>query len=190
MTWLLAADEGHNPIVPAPSEFIIALVFFGILVLLVAKFVVPVFEKTYAERTAAIEGGIHQAEEAQAEANAALEQYNAQLADARGEANRIREHAREQAAAIVAEAREQAQQEAGRIVAAGESQVESERSAAAASLRSEVGSLASDLAGRIVGESLSDDERSQRVIDRFLADLEAQPTAETSGSAQVSGSEA
>jgi len=190
MTLLLAAEGDPNPIVPAPAEIIVALVFFGILVLLVAKYVVPAFEKTFAERTAAIEGGIQQAEVAQAEANAALEQYRAQLADARGEANRIREHAREQAVSIVTEAREQAQQEAARIVAAAEGHIEAERSAAASSLRSEVGSLASDLAGRIVGESLTDDERSQRVIDRFIADLEAQPTAQTAGSAQSTGSEA
>jgi len=189
MTLLLAAEGDPNPILPAPAEFIVALVFFGILVLLVAKYVVPAFEKTFAERTAAIEGGIQQAEVAQAEANAALEQYRAQLADARGEANRIREHAREQAVSIVAEAREQAQQEAARMLSAAEGHIDAERSAAAASLRSEVGSLASDLAGRIVGESLTDDERSQRVIDRFLADLEAQPTAQTSGSAQSPGSE-
>jgi F-type H+-transporting ATPase subunit b len=44
-----------------------------------------------------------------------------------------------------------------------------------------VGTLATELAGRIVGESLQDDDRANRVVDRFLADLEAQPT----GSGQV-----
>ena len=42
------------------------------------------------------------------------------------------------------------------------------------SLRSEVGTLATTLAGRIVGEALTDDERAARVVDRFLADLETQ----------------
>ena len=45
------------------------------------------------------------------------------------------------------------------------------------SLRSEVGSLATDLASRIVGESLQDDARSNGVVDRFIADLEAQAPA-------------
>jgi F-type H+-transporting ATPase subunit b len=39
-----------------------------------------------------------------------------------------------------------------------------------------VGTLASDLASKIVGESLTDDERSRRVIDRFLDDLESSQT--------------
>ena len=176
MTVLLAAEE-HNPIIPSIAELIVASIFFAILVILVAKFVVPVFERTYAERTAAIEGGIEHAKKAQAEADEAKAHYEAQLAEAHGEANRIREGAREQAAAILAEARETAQAEAARIVASGHTQVEAERSSAAHSLRSEVGALASQLAERIVGEALTDDERSARVIDRFLADLEQQEPA-------------
>ena len=43
------------------------------------------------------------------------------------------------------------------------------------------GTLAIELAGRIVGESLDDDERSTRVVDRFLADLESMETAAAAG---------
>ena len=39
-------------------------------------------------------------------------------------------------------------------------------------LRNEIGGLATTLAGRIVGESLEDDERARRTVDRFVADLE------------------
>ena len=49
------------------------------------------------------------------------------------------------------------------------------------SLRAEVGTLATTLAGRIVGESLEDDERSSRVVDRFLADLETLETSKAAG---------
>ncbi|MFP5415268.1 MAG: F0F1 ATP synthase subunit B, partial [Actinomycetes bacterium] len=54
-------------------------------------------------------------------------------------------------------------------------QIEAERAAAVTQLRTEVGGLATTLAGRIVGESLDDDERARRTVDRFIADLEAQP---------------
>ena len=56
--------------------------------------------------------------------------------------------------------------------------IEAERSAAVASLRGEVGGLATDLAGRIVGESLNDDERARRTVDRFIADRENQNLAD------------
>src|SRR4051794_1521042 len=171
---VLAAETEINPLVPQTAEIVIALITFGILYWFVAKVVVPRFEQAYAERTAAIEGGLEKAEQAQAQASAALEQYQAQLADARGEASLIREQARTQGASILAEMREQAQAEAERLVATAHTQIEAERVAALTSLRAEVGTLATELAEKIVGESLTDDERQQRVIDRFLADVEAQ----------------
>ena len=61
-----------NPLIPHPVEMVLALVFFAILFLLVKKFIVPAFEQTYAERTAAIEGGLAAAETKQAEADAKL----------------------------------------------------------------------------------------------------------------------
>jgi F-type H+-transporting ATPase subunit b len=43
-----------------------------------------------------------------------------------------------------------------------------------AQMRAEIGTLATTLASRIVGESLEDDERARRTVDRFLADLEGE----------------
>jgi F-type H+-transporting ATPase subunit b len=116
---------------------------------------------------------MQQAEEAQQQAQAALEQYQAQLTEARAEAARIREEAREQGAAIVIEMRTHAQNEAARITEAAHKQIEAERQQAVVSLRTEVGRLATDLAGRIVGESLEDEARKRGIVDRFLDELEA-----------------
>ena len=90
------------------------------------------------------------------------------------DAARIREEAREQGAGIIADMREQAQPESTRIVEHGKTQIEAERQQAVTSLRAEVGALATGLAGRIVGESLDDEARQSRVVDRFLTELEAQ----------------
>ncbi|GAA1781655.1 F0F1 ATP synthase subunit B [Pseudarthrobacter sulfonivorans] len=170
-----AATEGEtNPLVPNVWEMGVVLVGFAVLMFIVVKFIVPMFEKTFAERAEAIEGGIAKAEKAQAEASAALEEYKQQLTDARAEANRIREEARGEGAQILADLKEKAAAESARITAQAHVQIESERQAAVVSLRSEVGTLATTLAGRIVGEALNDDERSARVVDRFLADLETQ----------------
>ena len=166
------AAEEPNPLIPHVAEIILGLVVFLILWWLIAKLVVPNFEKAYAERTTAIEGGLKAAETKQAEADAKLKDLETRLSDARHEAARIREEAREQGATIVAEMREQAQAESARIVEAGKAQIAAERQQAATQLRAEVGALATSLAGRIVGENLEDDERSTRVVGRFLADLE------------------
>ena len=164
-------EEQLNPLIPHPVEIVLSLVVFGLLYLAVKKWVVPNFEKTFSERTNAIEGGLKAAETKQAEADAKLAELNKQLSEARHEAARIREDAREQGAAIITEMREQAQSESTRIVEHGKSQIEAERQQAVASLRAEVGALATGLAGRIVGESLDDEARQSRVVERFLAEL-------------------
>ena len=173
MTDSIRAAEELTPLVPHLSEIILGAAWFLILLVLIWKFVVPNFEKAYAERTAAIEGGIAQAETKQAEADAKLAELESQLSEARHEAARIREEAREQGAAIIAEMRQQAQEESARIVEHGKTQIEAERQQAVTSLRAEVGALATGLAGRIVGESLDDEARQSRVVERFLADLES-----------------
>jgi F-type H+-transporting ATPase subunit b len=163
----------RSPILPLWGELIFGIIAFVILLWIIAKKVVPSLEKAYADRTAAIEGGMQQAEEAQQQAQAALEQYQAQLTEARAEAARIREEAREQGAAIVAEMRGHAQTEAARITEAAHKQIEAERQQTVVALRSEVGRLSTDLASRIVGESLEDETRQKGIVDRFLAELEA-----------------
>jgi F-type H+-transporting ATPase subunit b len=178
---ILAAE---SPLAPNLWELLVTVAGFAVLMYIVIKFVMPAFEKTFAERTEAIEGGIAKAEAAQAEANAAREEYKQQLVDARTEANRIREEARAEGAQILAELKEKAVAEANRISAQAEAQIEADRQAAVVSLRAEVGTLATDLASRIVGESLADDARSARVVDRFLADLEAQSATHSAGAAK------
>ncbi|WP_157249911.1 F0F1 ATP synthase subunit B [Nonomuraea typhae] len=169
---LLAAEEGYNPLLPHTYELVVGIFAFAVVAFFLIKVLTPRIQKTLAERTDAIEGGIKRAEEAQAEAQALQKQYRDQLAEARHEAARLREEAREQAAQIKAELREEAQAEARRLIEAAHAQIEADRQAAFASLRNEIGRLSTDLAGRIVGESLEDEARQRRTVDRFLDELE------------------
>lgn len=176
---LILEGVDFGPLLPEHlSELIAGVVLFLIIWWVVAKKVAPIFEQTYAERTAEITGGIEKAEAAQAEAAAALAEYQAQLASAREEAGRIREEARAQAVTLAAEIREQAQADSARVLAAAKAQIEAERVQVISQLRTEVGGLATQLAGRIVGESLEDDERARRSVERFIAELEAEPVQE------------
>ena len=173
----------ENPLFPALPEIIASVVFALLLTVIIWKFVVPRFEATYAERTAAIQGGIEKAEKAQEAAEAALQEYQAQLAQARTEAAKIREDAKTQGAQVLAEMREQAQAESNRIRTAAQAQLEAERTQVMTQLRGEIGGLATTLASRIVGESLAEDERARRTVDRFLADLEETGEPASAGTA-------
>jgi F-type H+-transporting ATPase subunit b len=171
----LAQSGTENPLVPNLTELITGLIAFFIVFGALAKLLLPRIQQTLEQRTDAIEGGLKRAEDAQAEAARVLEQYRAQLADARREASRIREEAKEQGAQIIAEMRQQGQAEYARLTAAAQAQTESDRQQALTSLRTEIGSLSVELASKVVGESLEDEARQRRTVDRFLDQLEEQP---------------
>jgi F-type H+-transporting ATPase subunit b len=183
---VIAAEGEPNPLLPHTSELIVGTIAFVLLFLFLRAKVFPVFERTFEQRRDAIEGGMERAKTAEEEAKETLAQYREQLADARHEAARLREEAREQGTAIIAEMREQAQAESRRITEQAHQQIEADRVQAVTSLRAQVGTLATDLAGRIVGESLEDDARQRRVVDRFLDELERRAD---DGATSVTGSE-
>ena len=178
-----AEQEQANPLIPNIWEIVVTSVGFLVLLFIVIKFIVPAMEKSYVERRDAIEGGLERAQAAQAEAAQLKNNYEQLLQEARTEASQIREQARTEAAQIVSEARQNASAEAARISEQASVQIAAERQQTVAALRSEVGSLATQLASKIVGEALNDDARSQRVVDRFLADLEQEQASTTSAGA-------
>src|SRR5260370_26592043 len=165
-----------NPLLPSWPEFIIGAILFVLVFGVLAKLLLPRIQQTLTERTELIEGGLARADEAQAEAKQLLDQYRQQLAEARHDAARLREEAREQGAQIIAEMREQAQAEARRVTEAAQAQIEAERQQALIALRAEVGTLAVELAGRIVGESLTDEARPRRLGGRLLGALRRAPS--------------
>jgi F-type H+-transporting ATPase subunit b len=175
------AETESNFLVPN-ATFFVELAAFALLFYLLARYVIPPINRAMTNRQAAIRQEFADLDQARADANAAEAEFKAQIADARHEAARIREEAREQGAQIVSEMRQQGESEKARIIDGAHTQIAAERQQAVASLRAEVGTLATTLAGRIVGESLEDDERSGRVVDRFLADLDTLEASKTAGS--------
>jgi F-type H+-transporting ATPase subunit b len=167
-----SSTASSNPLLPSWPEFIIGTILFVLVFGFLGKVALPRIQKILTERADAIEGGLARSDEAQKEAQQLLETYRQQLADARHEASRLREEAREQGAQIIAEMREQAQAEARRVTESAQAQIQAERQQALTSLRAEIGTLATELAGKIVGESLTEAARQGRMVDRFLDELE------------------
>ncbi|MEU8135822.1 F0F1 ATP synthase subunit B [Streptodolium elevatio] len=163
-----------NPLLPPLDEIVIGGVAFLVVFYFLAKVLLPRIRKTLEERTDAIEGGLARAEEAQAEAQAKLLRHRAELIDARREAGRLTAEGRERGAAALAELRAEGARIKDEIVASGHAQIEADRRQASIVVRQDLGKLATDLAGRIVGESLRDEALQRRIVDRFLDDLDQQ----------------
>jgi len=176
----LPVPMASNFLVPN-ATFLVEMLAFVIIVFILARYVIPPVNRAMSERQDAIRKQFDDLEKAKNDARAAEESFTSQLADARHEAAKIREDAREQGAAIIAEMRKQAQEESDRILSHARSQLEAERQQAVHQLRSEVGTMATTLAGRIVGESLEDDEHQARTVERFIASLESEDAPSSSG---------
>lgn len=182
MTNLIAAEEGSFNVLAVPlGEFIFGLIAFLIVFGLLGKLLLPKINKMLEEREALIEDGLKAAEKAQADSAKAEQDYKAEIAKAREEASAIRAAAQAERAEIIEKARSEAQTAAAQVTASAQAQIEQEKNKAGADLQRSVGAMATDLAGRIVGEVLTEDERAKAVVDRFISELES--AAQSSGKA-------
>jgi F-type H+-transporting ATPase subunit b len=168
--------EGSNFLVPN-ATFFAELVAFVIILSILWRYVIPRVTKALDERQAIIRTQMDEAEATKVKLAATEADYRQKLQEASTMAAQIRDEARADAAAIRDEILAKAREESDRIIAAGRHQLEAERTAVVRQLRTEVGTLAVDLAGRIVGESLEDEARRRRTVDRFLSELNAGVTA-------------
>jgi F-type H+-transporting ATPase subunit b len=175
------STKTNNFLIPN-GTFIAELIIFLIILFVIGKYVVPFVNMKLAERQEAIRLEFKELEDARAKLEATEAEYRDLIASARADAARQREEAREEGAQILADLRAQAQVESERIKQAAHQQIEAERSRTVAALRAEIGTLAVELASRVVGESLTDDARQRRVVERFLTEVESR-AGEAAGSA-------
>lgn len=180
----VAAGGGGNLFLIPNATFFLELLIFLLVLGVVWRYVVPPVKRAMNERQEMIRRQIEESERARTRLQEAETRYQEALAEARVEAAKIREAARADSQAIKDEMRQQADQEVARIQQRGEEQLATQRERVVRELRAEVGQLAVELAGRIVGESLTDDARRAGTVDRFLGELE-QMSANDSGAASV-----
>jgi F-type H+-transporting ATPase subunit b len=189
ITHLLAAatEKTKNPLIPAWNELFWGTVaFVGLLVVLWRAGVFRKISESLVARTAKIEGQIKEAEERQAEANRLLEEYRQQLATAREEANRIVAEAREAGDQLRKDLQQKAQEEANRTVESARTEIQAERDRAARELRREVGTLAVQVAERVIGWQL-DEDRQRELIDQYIEELSASSSSNGGGASGANG---
>ncbi|ARZ70633.1 F0F1 ATP synthase subunit B [Streptomyces sp. HU2014] len=175
----LALDVG--PLKPEPAPLVLAAVLFFLLFAVMAKVLLPRINKVLVEREKATEGRFDEAEATRAEAARVHAEYQELLAEARHEAARLRQESVEQGTAIIAELRAEGQRQREEIIAAGHAVIDAERAVAEAELREQVGVLATELAGRVVGEPVADFARDNGVVDRFLEELKTAEPSDVTG---------
>jgi F-type H+-transporting ATPase subunit b len=143
--------------------------------------VLPRFKQVLEERREKIQGEMEKAEATRVEAEKLQEDYRTQLAGAREEANKVIEEARATAEQLRRDLQTKAEEEAQATVARAQEEIHAERDRAFQELRAQIGSIAVELAERVVGASL-DDKAHQRLIDGFIDEVAAGTSSNGNGS--------
>lgn len=167
-----ASASGFQLLVPALPDLLWGTVAFVIVAIAIYKFAWPTFSQLLEERGEKIDAGLQAAAAAQEEIAAAQAQLRKEVTSAQQEAASIREKAQENARMIIADAQMKGRDDAADIVDSAQQRIVADQEAASRTLQAHIGLLATDLAGRIIGEAVSDKELAGRVIDRFLDELE------------------
>jgi F-type H+-transporting ATPase subunit b len=182
--------EENDPkdLYPHANELIVGAIAFFILFFFMWRWVLPRVNAILEERRKKIQGEMEQAEGTRKEADKVLENYRQQLAGARDEGNRIIEEARATAEQLRQDLQAKAEEEARATVARAQDEIRAERDRAFQELRSQVGTIAVELAERVVGQAL-DEKAHARLIDEYIDEVAAGDRGSVNGNGSAKGSD-
>lgn len=164
-TLLVAAAK--NPILPETKEIFWFTLAFFVLLILMWKFALPPVQKAMNERSEKIRSSLDEAEQVRSDAEKILKQYKRQLSEARDESNRIIEEARETAENLRRDMMQRAETQVAELRERSREEIRAAQERATSELQSRVGSLAIELAEKVVEQSLNRDA-NLRLIERYI----------------------
>ena len=170
----LAEEEntGMKLLLPNMAEFIPACIAFIIIWIILAKFAWPMVLKMMEERESKIQGDLDAAEQAKTKAESDAKAYSDRLAAAEREAADIVAQAKREGEEERARILAQAQKDAAATIAKAHDVVDSEREKAMAELSGSVIDLSVEIASKLVGNDLTDDQH-RRLAERYLQEVGA-----------------
>lgn len=157
------------------GEFSVGLFFwqtllFVALILLLKKFAWKPILDAVNEREQGIKDALDSAEQAKQEMANLQADNEKLLKEARAERDAMIKEARDIKNKMINDAKEEAKGEADKMVAQAQAAIESEKKAAIADLKNQVASLSLEIAEKVVRESLSSDDKQQKLVKNLLDD--------------------
>ena len=161
---------GADILIPKMAEFIPALIAFLVILVVLSKLVWPSVLGMMEKRQEKIKSDLDEAERSKIKAAEEARSYEAKILDAHHEADQIVAKAKKEAEEVRSAVLAKAQREAADIIAKAHGAVDSERHKAMIELSSSVVDLSVEIATKIIGESLSE-EQQRRLAEKYLAEV-------------------
>jgi len=158
---------------PAIGTIFWTTLIFLILFVLLWKFAWPQILNAVKAREEMIHSALEAAEKAREEMKVLQADNEAVLRKAREERDKILRDARVAYDRMIGEAREKGVHEAEALVQRAKELIEREKLSAIAEVKREVAHLAIEVASRVVGETLKSDAEQQKLMERYLKEIES-----------------
>ena len=159
------------------SEFSLGLffwqsaIFIGLLFLL-KKFAWKPILDAVNERETSIRDALSSVEEARAEMEK-LQSNNQQiLNEAKAEKEALLKEARKTKSELISSAKEEAQKEAQKILSQAQEEIQNEKRTAVIELNRQVGSIAINIAEKVIQKELESKEKQIQLVDQLLKDTD------------------
>lgn len=137
---------------------------------LIKKFLFKPIREILEKRKAMADAQISDAEKAKEEALTMKAEYEQNMAQAREKANDILANAQKTASAQSEEILQEANQQAKAIKAKAESDIAQERKKAVNDIKNEIGSMAMDIAGKVIEREISEEDH-RKLIDEYIQNV-------------------
>jgi F-type H+-transporting ATPase subunit b len=167
-----AAGAPTSPFEVNPGLMVWTLISFGLLFLLLWKFVWPQMLAATEAREQKIQQQLAEAERLNAEAKASIAEQGKLLADARAQASSILADTKAAAERERTTATEKARAEAEELLARARREIGAEKDRASAELRREAVDLALAAAGKLIGQRF-EAAQDKKIVTDFLASVES-----------------
>ncbi len=161
---------GADILIPKMAEFIPALIAFLVILVVLSKLVWPSVLGMMEKRQEKIKSDLDEAERSKIKAAEEARSYEAKILDAHHEADQIVAKAKKEAEEVRSAVLAKAQREAADIIAKAHGAVDSERHKAMIELSSSVVDLSVEIASKIIGNDLSEEEQ-RRLAEKYLAEV-------------------
>jgi len=165
------ASSGSFLITPNVGLMVWVLVVFGIVYLILRKWVFPAIGAALDARATSIEESIDSAAKLREDAQQVLDEYRQRLAEARQQADEIVTRARQAGEAHQKEAVETARAERERLLEQTRRDVQAETRRAIEEIRREVADLTVLATEKVTRKTLTDADQ-KRLVDEALSDLD------------------